>query len=734
MVDEAGDRDGDGFISVLAGGRDCDDADARVYPGASEVCDDNKDNDCDGFVDDIGEGGLAWYQDTDLDGYGADEIVFVACLGWNKPGWSLRPGDCDDTNAARNPGVGDASCDGVDDDCDGNVDEDAQQFTWFVDADGDGYGDPTSPIIACRLPQEASANDDDCDDTNASIAPNMSDDCDGLDNNCNNLIDEDVPEEDFVSWYLDSDGDLFGDPDTEVQACAQPPGHVSGAGDCDDTNASIHVGAPEACDGLDSDCDGEDGQGVSIAATLAGQSFATLDAALSAASPGATVDICPGDWELSTLSVSDVQGLTLRGSSGRGVTTLREASQGIIASVEAGARLTLEGLTLSGSDDAALDVVDGTLVVLDSRISNNGLGIDALGVAGFTVELSDTIVEGNEHAEESGAGIRAVGTGDLVLTSCEISSNVSVGSGGGVYFVGDSNSTLTMTSCVVQDNEAITNLLGFGGGVSVVNVGNVSIVDSTISGNDAFDGGGLFAIWTTGAGSLQLTSSTFTSNTALLSGGLSFFAGDGSTADIVLDNTDVTDNTASIRAGGIGIVGSPSTGSLQLLSSSISNNHALEGGGIYTIGARIEGDVSSEIADNDAGLGGGLVAQDTDLTGLQVMRNAAIDGGGLALTGLPSNLFGVIADANTASGNGGGIYVATRGVVLDSACEVTSNLAILGGGGAYLALFSSLETQGAFWGSGATTNNTPNDILTSFGRSRDLVSESTSCGAFSGCL
>ena len=105
------DDDQDGYPTP----QDCDDSDDRVWPGAPELCDDI-DNDCDGEIDEEPLANVAWYPDTDSDGFGTEEGVLTGCEPLK--GYSLTPRDCDDSNPEIHPG---ALIDGHDADCDGRL-------------------------------------------------------------------------------------------------------------------------------------------------------------------------------------------------------------------------------------------------------------------------------------------------------------------------------------------------------------------------------------------------------------------------------------------------------------------------------------------------------------------------------------------------------------------------------------------------------------------------------------
>ncbi len=161
--------------------------------------------------------------------------------------------DCDDTNAQIRPDASEV-CDGVDQDCDGVIDDDPiNGSTVYPDVDGDGYGDDAAATTSCDA---GLTQGGDCDDGDAGVNPEASETCDGVDEDCDGAIDEDGA--DLGTWYPDADGDGFAPSDaTGVEACAAPDGHTESLGDCDDSDAAVYAGAPEdQTNGRDDDCDG----------------------------------------------------------------------------------------------------------------------------------------------------------------------------------------------------------------------------------------------------------------------------------------------------------------------------------------------------------------------------------------------------------------------------------------------------------------------------------------------
>ncbi|MCB9779706.1 MAG: FG-GAP repeat protein [Alphaproteobacteria bacterium] len=251
------DADGDGYGDPSAAAKefcgepddgwvdddtDCDDGEARVNPGATEICNDGVDDDCDSLADGKDDdldpsSALPWYPDFDGDGYGDDAEVVYDCEA--PVDHTDVPGDCNDSDPYQNPAAPEI-CNEQDDDCDTLIDDedddldDAEAGRWWPDEDGDGWAAEGETLQAC-IPPEGYVDSTmvgDCDDTEPLASPGLPESCDDdIDNDCDGDVNEDCVSAlygtfttddlslvfvgsasgDASGWTLAGGGDLDGD-------------------------------------------------------------------------------------------------------------------------------------------------------------------------------------------------------------------------------------------------------------------------------------------------------------------------------------------------------------------------------------------------------------------------------------------------------------------------------------------------------------------------------------------
>lgn len=315
-------------------------------------------------------------------------------------------------------------------------------FVWYSDEDKDGAGDPLHPSSACLAPTGTVGNAEDCNDSDPAYSPSAQDICDLKDNDCDGVIDEHLPS----YRYRDLDGDGFGDQ-THVM-CQDTPGYVVALGDCNDSNASIHPGAIDpADDGVDQDCGGTTGQEPSLG--YPGSKQTTLAQALSLAAEGTTLWIGPGTWPSVGLSISSIS-LSIRSSHRAEDTILTGQDQGRLLLLSNTSGVHLDGLTLAhGSvigNGGALSALNSLLTLtgcqFDHNIATYGSATQTMAGLGGALYLENSIASISQSVFQSNQ------SNSTRFTDAEGQSYV--GGGGAIAAVGGE---LSLTNTLLSSNQ-----------------------------------------------------------------------------------------------------------------------------------------------------------------------------------------------------------------------------------------------------------------------------------------
>ena len=430
----------------------------------------------------------------------------------------------------------------------------------------------------------------------------------------------------------------------------------------------------------------------SLAVCATGAPYTTITAAITAAGPGATIDVCAGTY-VERLVIQ--KPLTLRGLGGAAGTIIDGAHAGTVVTVF-GADVRLEGFTIrngaTATEGGGVRCEASTLALVASVVAGNtaenGGGLYA---SGCTLTVSDTRFEGNDAGVRGGGawivdaagsvtashfvgnqaiqgGGLAVTEGTLTVSGSELRGNTAALQGGGLFH--ESNAAITANT--IADNDAGWTAGGLyaashptliegnlisgntsvndGGGV-YVHQGAVTVRNNHITGNTSGDDGGGLRIFTSAA---FVSGNVIDANVAADCGAGVRISHLGSLFE---DNT-VTDNVAGGTGGGFDL----DNDSSMIRGGTIAGNRASRGGGIYAslapwFGAGIE-DVT--VSGNRASRGGGICLESNyqayALDGVRLIDNVADRGGGLYTRASTVTVRHVLFDGNQAYGDGGGLW------------------------------------------------------------------------------